>query len=471
MMRSIVVRVVVAGALGQVACESVRQAGVSDRYAGVVYIWSPLMPLSRAGIREIEVATRQLGIPLTIIAGSELAPAGTAHGATGGRSFAKHSLGAEFVAAGATLHFPAILVHRNSRIAGSAILGYKTADTYRMMIANRLRTTRRSSPAIVARPASARVRIVGQSGEAPWWRDFRVSGRPGPYFRFVPGRNALAFEEGQSIYLLDLEDGRTGRAPGFVDFVPSPDGRLFVTPGGRRTGLAFYDAAAVFRAAERGSGQNVEPIYNDGAMRDQYPSIGILSAGRVSTGSRTVYRVLTSWYDRVVFRDYVVIEDGSAGRGLRVQPVGERVAACPDHQVSIPIIAPDGRELAGRDEVAAVTKIFRLYDDGRCDEALDLGVQTGKVSWNPDGRRLAFAIPRGVVRDGTGIVWSARDDNPGLAGIWVFDRRDLTMQRVPGSEEAIRLAFPEFAGRDSIAFLLAAESNDNSRFRLVCCMR
>jgi hypothetical protein len=233
--------------------------------------------------------------------------------------------------------------------------------------------------------------------------DYPVSGRPGAYFKSVAGRRAIAFEAGGTVRLLDLSVGSTVVAPGYIDFVPTPDGRLFVTPGPRNSGLEFYDAAEVFTQAGRGAGARVQPIHADRALRDQYPSVGILESDSSGGGSRTVYRVLTSWVDRIAFRDYEVTRSSSRGR-ITVNPLGARQAACP--QISIPILSPDGHHVAGRDESTASTKIFRIGERGECQEVADLRLQTGKVAWSGDGGWLAFAIPRGVVRDGSGPLWS-----------------------------------------------------------------
>ncbi|MGH7476581.1 MAG: hypothetical protein ACRELD_09855 [Longimicrobiales bacterium] len=384
--------------------------------------------------------------------------------------------------AGATTHYPAVLVHQDGRLVGSAILGYKTAETYRGMIEARLRATAqttlasaRHAPAAEStdRSGSAADSISG-FGPAPgvgyWWKDFPVERRPGAYFRRLPGRSAIAFASQRSVYLLDFQDGRTMLAPGHVDLVPSPDGRLLVTPGPERSGLRFLDARAVFAAARRGAGSTVQPVFVDPDLPDQYPSVGIRSTTNAAEAGVAVYRVLTSWYDRAIFRDYSV-QNARDAASLAVRPSGPPVPACPGYNLSLPIISPDGSELAARDEFSATTKLFRLNDDGGCDEILDLGIQTGKIAFSPDARRVAFAIPLGVVRDGRGVLWVGRRLEKELEGIFVLERDGLGITRIRGSEDAKRLAFPEFIGRDSIMFLMAnADAGEESRFRLVCCL-
>jgi hypothetical protein len=133
-------------------------------------------------------------------------------------------------------------------------------------------------------------------------------------------------------------------------------------------------------------------------------------------------------------------------------------------------MSQSGREVAGRDEATATTKIFALADDGGCRELAAVRLPTGKVAWNPDGNRVAFAIPEGVVRDGSGVV--GRGGGSGdMAGIFVYDRRDGSVTQVEASVNARRLNFPEFVGTDQVLFLVPREGpGGSSRFRLVCCM-
>jgi len=299
-------------------------------------------------------------------------------------------------------------------------------------------------------------------------RDYRVPGQPGPYFRWVPGLNAIAFESGEVVYLLELHTGAISIGPGYIDFVPSPDGRFFVTPKRDRGGLEFYDAATVFREAQSGRGTAVEPIFVDAEMRDQYPSVGVLRVVYEESVQRTTYRVLTSWFDKIVFRDYEVTAPTGGGQ-LSVRPLGPPQPGCANLQVSLPIMAPDGRQLAGRDETSATTKMFRLDDNGRCTELVDLQMQTGKVAWAWDSKRIAFAIPRqprSVMTDGA----AASSGASALAGLFVFDPYEKLLTRVPGTERIQRLAFPEFVGDTAVMFLMNQEvQGDSSAFRYACC--
>lgn len=416
--------------------------------SGVLYLWSDRMPLSLGGIGEIADAAEELGLGLTVLASEEL------HAyALGLLGDADAPLADAMLEAGALAHAPAVVVYRHGQLLGPALLGYKKAAAYRSLIGRRLEAAAAHSQPRA--PAGPVWHSVEPAGAAAALIDHPAVGVPGAYFRWVPGRRALAYESGQRVYLLDLRDGVSRLGPGYVDFVPTPDGRYFVTPGPRDSGLTFYDGDEVFAAARRQRGSEVEPIFTDARMRDQYPSVGILEEER----GRTRYRVLTSWFEGIVYRDYDVFRDEASGVSS-VRPVGQPTVPCAGSSLSTPIMSQDGLEVAARDEETGTTKIFRILDGGRCDEVVDFGVATSKVAWHRTGRVLAFRLPRRrSVRER--IVG-------GEEGIFLYDRSSRRLRGLPGSREASSLAFPEFVGDDSVAFLVPGQSRrDGSVFRVV----
>lgn len=403
------------------------------------------MPLSRSGIPHIVRAARALDVPVVLVSTEELLDyAEGRHPDSGeGIDFADAML-----EAGALTHAPALTVHAGGGVLGTAILGYKNADAYASLVAERL--TLGGSSTGAAGPQIAYARVAALPAAPQTRSDFAAVGLPGAYFRWVPGTRLVAYESDRSIYLLDLESGENRVAPGWIDFVPTPDGRYFVTPGPGDEGLTFFDAGDVFDAAERNRSMAVEAIFTDLRMRDQYPSVGILEKSE----SRTLYRVLTSWFEGLVYRDYEVRVNPTTGASS-VRPVGEPIVPCAGHALSTPIMSQTGREVAARDERTGTTKIFEILDGGQCREVLDLGAPTSKVAWHASGQKLAFATPR-------------RGRTPGEEGIFVFDRASGSVTAVTGSEGASRLAFPDFVGEDGVVFLVPeGASSRTSFFRLV----
>jgi hypothetical protein len=407
----------------------------------IVYAWTPRMPLSRSGIANVLSAGEKLGIRVALVSHEELQA--RAEEEEGRR---RMPLADAMLDAGVLAHAPALVVMRGEEVLGTAILGYKTADAYASLVTTRLSGRDLGYPADPV--PYARISREVTTPQAP--TDYEVVGLPGAYFRWVPYTRLIAYESDDRIYLLDLSDGQSRVAPGFVDFVPTPDGSYFVTPGSQGQGLEFFDAREVLDAVDDGRGNTVQPIFNDPTMRDQYPSMGILQRD----GSRTRYRVLTSWFEGLRYRDYDVTVSPSAG-AASVRPVGEPVVPCQGMRLSTPIMSQNGREVAARDESTGTTKIFEMLEGGACREVADLGAATSKVAWHASGQKLAFATPRrGTVR--------------GEQGIFVFDRRTRTTVRVPASEPSSRLAFPDFLGEEAVVFLVPSEGyGGTSYFRVV----
>ena len=415
---------------------------------GVVYFWSPRMPLSRAAISNVAVAARSLGVELTLVGFEELeryAESGSLDGPASSES------AEAILAAGALAHAPSLVVHRGSRLVGPAILGYKEAGAYETMISSRL--SEGAAGPTLPEEASLLEELAVAAPRRANLTDFRAVGVPGAYFRWVPGRQALAYESAGRIYLLDLVDGESRVAPGFVDFVPTPDGLYFVTPGPRNVGLGFFDAQDVFEAARLGRSGAVGPIFVDERMHDQYPSVGILSQDESSIR----YRVLTSWFEGLVYRDYEV-QHAVGGATATVRPLGGPVVPCAGMSLSTPIMSQDGSEVAARDEASGTTKIFSILPEGRFTEALALGMPTRKVAWDRTGRKLAFSTPRVRSTAGGGVE----------PGIFVYDRDERRVTRIADSEGASQLAFPDFVGEDAVVFMVPGRtSGEQSFFRVV----
>ena len=414
---------------------------------GVIYFWSPRMPLSRSGIANVERAARNLGAELTLVGFEELER--YAESGAGDES-ASAAVAEAILAAGALTHAPSLVVHEGSRLIGPAILGYKEASAYESMIASRLSEGTAGS---AGREASLLETSPSASPDVRDVTDYPAIGVPGAYFRWVPGRQALAYESAGRVYLLDLVDGENRVAPGFIDFVPTPDGRYFVTPGPRNTGLGFFDASEVFDATFQGRSGSLGPVFVDERMRDQYPSVGILAQDDASVR----YRVMTSWFEGLLYRDYEVTH-GEGGARATVQPLGAPVVPCAGMSLSTPIMSQDGLEVAARDEVSGTTKIYSILPEGRCEEAVALGMPTRKVAWHSTGRKLAFSTPRVRSMSRGGVE----------PGIFVYDREQRRVTRVADSNGASQLAFPDFIGEEAVVFMVPGRSyGEQSYFRVV----
>ena len=421
----------------------------------IVYVWSSSMPLSEVGVPEIRAATEALGVELSVLRDRELVE-------PSGRPEAERLRGA-LVSAGATVHYPSVALVSEGVVRGPAVAGFKRADAYRSLLAARIAGVRggavesaEAPPALMA-VADASIGSTprpGQEVRVLWSLD--VSPAPGAFFRRVPGTTFISYDQRRRVHLHDLASDERFVGPGWIDFVPTPDGRLFVTPGRAGRGLEFYDAADVFRLGLAGQTDRYEAVFVDGDLVDQYPSTGILAED--AERSTTRYRVLVSWFSGLAFRDYDVSRRG--GGAPRMTPVGPRRRACPDLELSTPILSRDGREVAARDDRAGTTKVFRLEDDGACEELFDIGRRTSKVGFNDDGSLIAYSSPA-----------PATPGRVAESTTYVLDRRDMTTTAVPSSE-SVGLVVPELIGPDSLLISVRSDPReDAAEFRLLCCVR
>jgi hypothetical protein len=415
----------------------------------VVYVWSSSMPLSEVGIREIEKATDGMGMPLSVLRDAELLE--PSEDPTAER------LRGELVSAGATIHYPSLAVLADGGVSGSAIVGFKRAEVYRDLLEERIAALFRPEAAeqdVPAEPLPVPSAPIGHEPRILW--SHRVSPAPGAFFRRVPGTSFISYDQRSRVYLHDVPSGEWFVGPGWIDFVPTPDGLLFVTPAWGNRGLEFYDTGEVFHQGLQVEGARYRPVFTDAEMSDQYPSAGILDEDEEAGTKR--YRVLVSWYAGLAFRDYEVRWPASGSPD--VAPVGPKRTACPNSDLSTPILSKDGREVAARDEATGTTKVFRLEDDGACEERFDLGRPTSKVGFSSDGSLIAFSSPDPPI---PGRVSTSTT--------YVLDRGEMRTIPVPFSR-SVGLVIPEMVGTDSLLISVReSAAADSAEFRLLCCVR
>ncbi|MFZ4713815.1 MAG: hypothetical protein ACOYL6_08900 [Bacteriovoracaceae bacterium] len=163
-------------------------------------------------------------------------------------------------------------------------------------------------------------------------------------------------------------DGIAKNIPGKVDGVFSPDGALYSTP--TINGLAFYEYPSF------------KLLLLDEKSRGDYQSIGVL--GKAS--SVITYRTITSQG----MRDYIY-----STTTKKITAIGNKVSKyCSNLNITTPMLSGNGQFLAYLDKRSKTTKIARINKDSTCEVVLDLGYATGKVSFSPDMKKIAFHVDK-----------------------------------------------------------------------------
>jgi len=393
--------------------------------SGMIYVWSPRMPLSIQGIAEARAAANTLGIAFTaVVADADPAELRDVD------SSLTHSLASlELVYRNATIHYPTATFYRDGAVMGFAVPGYKRRETYAVLARQQLdAATERSSN----RNASTTI-----ATESPaFWVDHKANVttvrttetlRPvGFFFKPVAGSDLVSYTSQVGSWLFDLVTRREQRIPGNVDPVPTPDGRFITRPG-----LMFYPTATLV------AGDTV-PMFVDRELPDEYQTMSILK----QTRDLIRYRVVTGWRTGVRLRDYDVTVD-AAGKPVRIQPIGQPATPCGDRSFALPISAKGlgSKELGVYDNKTQTNRIVEITDDGQCVDRLDLGFASGKLSFSYDGTAVAFATAR-IDVDAEGFVLKPQE---------MFYKDALVLYRKTGrivslsSNRALAgMTFPEF---------------------------
>ncbi len=342
---------------------------------GMIYVWSPGMPLSITGLREAKAAADSLGIAFSAVVAD--ARAGEISAAHVDATYQQTLNSFELVYRNATIHYPTAIFYRAGSLLGSAIPGYKTRDAYVALARSAFET---GDAGGAAAPMSAR--------PAPtFWVDHKArlsmvraveTVRPvGFFFKPIATTDLVSYTSSNAAFIFDLGTRREQRIPGTVDPVPTPDGKFLTRPG-----LIFYPIPTLATG-------DTTPFFVDKDLPDEYQTISILKQGRDAAR----YRVVTGWRTGLRLRHYDVSFTRD-GKPQRIEALGTPMVPCPDRVLVLPISAKGSREVGVFDKRSNTNRIIEVTDDGKCVDVLDLGFASGKLSFNYDGSAIAFATSR-----------------------------------------------------------------------------
>lgn len=341
---------------------------------GMIYVWSPGMPLSILGIAEAKAAADSLGVAFTAVVADAHDADLRSLGVDSAYQQTLNSL--ELVYRDATIHYPSVIFYRAGALLGSAIPGYKQRGTYAALareafdgggLAHTTATVSQTAPGF----------WVDHKAQLTLKRSVETVRPVGFFFKPIAKTDLVSYTSQNAAYLFDLGARREQRIPGTVDPVPTPDGKFLTRPG-----LMFYPMATL------AAGDTI-PFFIDRELPDEYQTVSILKQSRDALR----YRVVTGWRMSLRLRDYDV-SFAPDGKPALVQPLGTPSVPCPGRSFSLPISSKGSREVGVYDTQSKTNRIIEVTDDGRCIDVLDLGFASGKLSFNYDGSTIAFATSR-----------------------------------------------------------------------------
>lgn len=413
---------------------------------GMVYVWSPRMPLSISGLAEARAAAGRLGIAFTAVLAENDPDAATTPGATPDDQRRLESV--ELVYRNSTIHYPSALFYADGRIIDGVYPGYKNRDTYAQYALRqfagaqedrRTRGARDSRDMLAIEKSAPRLDIDGPG----FWVDrkavvttvSRVNTvrRIGFFFKPITGTNLISYTAGTTAYFFDITTGKEQRIPGHVDPVPTPDGRFLTLPG-----LHYFQIAELLRG-------NQVPMYSDPELPDEYQTATILSSSR----SRIRYRVVTGWNAGARFREYDVKLDAT-GVPSSISAASAPFVPCKNRLLTLPIHAKAGTEFGAYDAGMHTNVVLEVIDETHCALKLDLGFASGKLSFSYDGASLAFATSR-INTDAEGALM--RPSEVFFKDALVLVRKTGRIVRLSDNVSVSGMTYPEFQQDGSVMLL------------------
>jgi hypothetical protein len=396
---------------------------------GMIYVWSPRMPLSIKGLTEARAAADSLGIAFTALVAAPLEEDRTHVDASVVRAGDwRRMQSLELFYRNATVHYPAALYYQNGRVIDGVYAGYKNRETFARFGARQLSLREDSAVTLPPPPKfwlDRKARITNVSA-------VNTPRRIGFFFKPITGTSLVSYNAQGVDYFFDTKTSREMRVPGHVDPVPTPDGRFLTLPG-----LHLHPIPSLLAGDH-------EPVFTDPQLPDEYQTASILN----DFGNITRYRVVTGWNAGARFRDYDVKLNGTAAP--TIAPVAPPFVPCKDRFLTLPINAKSGSEFGALDAAAKSNMIFDVTSSTTCAVKLDLGFVSGKISFSYDGAFIAFATSR-INTDATGELIRPSD---------MFYKDALVLERKTGriinlSQNAAieALTFPEFQKDGSVMLL------------------
>ncbi len=241
----------------------------------------------------------------------------------------------------------------------------------------------------------------------------RVNDFPSYFFKVHPSGEYIAYINSSGNQLLNLNSGKNFRLPGIVDPVFSPDGKYILTPiiesslehgpmtygenliftasldidGENKNGMSFYLFNDFKNAQENDqiTKEEIKKLHTSPIFRDT-ESEGVYQSASIDPQNNSMM-VITD-QNRLSSKNYD-LKDGDISSKGKLHSICDKVENFP---TNLPMLSKDGRFISSFNERTKTTQIYELKSDGNCHLSLDLGLATGKVSFNKDSSQVAFHV-------------------------------------------------------------------------------
>jgi len=436
---------------------------MKSQSSGLLYFWSPQMPLSLSSYKYFKWAADKLKIKVTTLldpmANPEIAK----------RLARKHGLplskqvdSLELAFRNFQVHYPTMLYFSKGQFQDRVMGGARTKEEYENLLVSVVNGATRKPSSAQARSKPLN-KIIQECPEDPSTyrklikiKDHYPDGIG--YFQqpISPGR-FISFNMSDHGAIFDLKKGISVSSIVYEPF-PTPDGR-FITSGSPLRFILVKDLVEHGKDEVEAKGR---VYFQDRSMGGWYQSVGVVNE---DTKNRIVtYRALTA-NSQGVMRDYKVkfTKDWIPLEFIPVQP--KPIKLCkeqrrtrlgwPSFDFQMPIISKDGSELStlspSKSNPKQTMKFWKINPEtGECTEAGDLGTKASKGNFSFDGRYFAF-----TTGDSSLDPERFNNDKDYLKNnyIYVFDRQTGISTRLAQNLKGHNVGFyPGFLPDDRVVY-------------------
>lgn len=294
------------------------------------------------------------------------------------------------------------------------------------------------STAVPTTPAEIKKRVCEIPAQG-FIREVKSDNIPSYFFKTHPDNDWVCYISGGN-HVLNMSTGEDRRSPGFIDDMFTPDGKYYVVPN------SFY------KTEDALNNPNATSVYNNLRM-SSYQSVGMLS----SDATKSIYR----YTDGFSFTDLEFTHNPGGQPTVRV--VKPQTPMCPGISRSLPMISKDGKYLSGTQSGSgpATTKIWKINDDGTCEQVEDLGIATGKVEFAYDNDWLAFHV---FNNEGSNTTFG-QPSASWVGNIYAYQRSTKKFHRMT-SNTKFSSVYPSWKRDGTLVYMnhYAGTSNKNTGF-------
>lgn len=453
MKRSIAAVLLIASSLAQAApftdVELAQTLQSHDR--GMIYVWSPLMPLSIQGLEEARRVATEMGLGFTAVVDAQSASL-----VPQADSLESNRL----LELGVLNHFPTVAVYEAGALSRHLIPGYEVPAGLKVYVNAALnlgpqpQRKRRNpnKPVLLEGVRATRSRNIVRLNQRPQY--FFKASADGRYLSYtLPPADPLLNPGTNNIH--NVSSGTVTEVPGPWDPVFNIDADVMTLPIralGRGVHYGFYSVRDLLR-----TGKRTPFLAEDTELKGLYQSVAVLDQDRATV----TYRIITEGTGMHGMRDYIYTRATQS-----IVPTTPAGLLCTNFNLKLPMIAKNGLEVGALDVDSQTTGIFRIGAGGTCTKVLDLGIRTGKTNFSHDGTQVTFHIYSGTSDELVVANYVMVPTAQYSSNIFVLDRATNTISKITNNTQANAL-YPDFLRNGQVVYAYYAHNQTNMEFRFV----